>query len=104
MADPDALIRAIALWGSRSWSAQEEVQPIFIAEGGAEFAATDTVARGAIVAQHVEDHAADHGQVFRRMVAAGATGILAKLHVQYPVFGVLNGPMAAHGSGESIPI
>ena len=58
----------------------------------------------AIVAQHVEGYATNHGPVFRRVVAAGPAGILAELHVQDPVLVVFDPPMGADGHREPVPL
>ena len=42
-------IRAIALCGSRTGLAEEQTQPVVIAESGTEFAAADAVVRRAVV-------------------------------------------------------
>jgi len=77
--------RAIALCGNWTGLAEEQAQPVIIVESGAESATADAVARRAIVAQHVQRHATDQGQVFGGMVLAGLASILAELHVQDPV-------------------
>ena len=77
--------RAITLCGSWTGLAEEQAQPVIIVESGAESATADAVARRAIVAQHVQRHATDQGQVFGGMVLAGLASILAELHVQDPV-------------------
>ena len=86
--------RAIALCGSRIGLAEEQAQPVIIVEGGPEFAATDAVTRRAMMTQDIQGHATDQGQVFGGMVLAGPASILAKLHIQHPMLGVLNGSMA----------
>ncbi|MBL8253138.1 MAG: hypothetical protein ABTR54_09865 [Candidatus Competibacter sp.] len=45
---------------------EKQTQPVIRVEGGAAFAATDAIAGQAIVAQQVEGHMADQGQVFRQ--------------------------------------
>ena len=80
------------------------MQPIVIIEGGAEFTTADTVARRAVVAQHVQGHPADQSQVFHRVIVARATGIFAKLHVQDPMLLIFDAPVTAHGGREPIAI
>ena|GEM_PF-3104844 len=63
----------------------------------------DAVARRAVVAQHIQSHAADEGQVFGGMGLPGPAGILAELHVQDPVLLVFDAPVAAHDGGEPVP-
>ena len=57
----------------------------------------------AVVAQHIQSHAADEGQVFGGMGLPGPAGILAELHVQDPVLLVFDAPVAAHDGGEPVP-
>jgi len=78
------------------------MQPVIIVEGGAELAAADAVARGPLWRSTL--------RAMRRITARfsvewsfrGPAGILAELHVQPPMRGVLNRRMAAHGGGESV--
>ena len=56
------------------------------------------------MAQHVKGQAANQGQVFRRVVAAGSAGILTELHVQTPVLLIFDAPVAAHGGREPVPL
>jgi len=51
--------RAIALCVSWTGLAEEQAQAIIIVECSPEFATADAVARRAVVAQHVQGHAAD---------------------------------------------
>lgn len=57
----------------RPWLTEEQVQPVLIVEGGPEFATADAIARRAVVAQYVQGHPADQGQVFRRAIVARPT-------------------------------
>lgn len=53
------------------------------------------------MAQHVEGHTVDQGQVFRRVVAAGAASILAELDVQHPMLSVFDAPVPAYRVGKT---
>ena len=56
---------------------------VFAAMRTAELAAADTVTRRAIVAQHVEGHTANQGQVLRAVILTRSTAIFTKLDVQH---------------------
>jgi len=83
---------------------KEQAQPVSIVESGPEFAAPKAIPHRAIVAQHVQGHAADHGQIFRRVVAPCPAGIFAKLHVQDPMLLIFDAPMAADDGGKSVTL
>ena len=53
------------------------------------------------MAQHVQGHAADEGEVLSGVVVPGTAGILAKLHIQDPVLLIFDGPVAPHDGGEA---
>ena len=82
---------------------KEQAQPVSIVESGPEFAAPKAIPHRAIVAQHVQGHAADESQILGGVVVPGTAGILAKLHVQDPVLLIFDAPVAPHDGGESIP-
>ena len=96
--------RAIALWGSRGWGAQEEAQLIVIIERGPEFPTADAVARGAVMTQHIQGDATNHGQVLGRVIVARSTGLFAKLHIQDSVPLVFDAPVTARGGRKPIAI
>ena len=83
---------------------KEQAQPVIIVESGPEFAAPKAIPHWAIVAQHVQGHAADHGQIFRRVVAPCPAGIFAKLHVQDPMLLIFDAPMTADDGGKSVTL
>ena len=99
-----SLSRAIPLCGRWTGLTEEQAQPVIIVEGGPEFATADAVARRTVVAQHVQGHPADQGQVFRRVIVARPTGIFPELDVQDPMLLIFDAPVTAHCGCEPVLI
>ena len=52
------------------------------------------------MAQHVEGHTANQGQVLRAVVLTRSTGIFTELDVQHPMLLIFGAPMTANRGGE----
>ena len=65
--------------------------------GGVELFAFEAALFGAVPFQEVERQPPQRGQILGRMPHPCPASVLAALHVQHPVPGVLDGPMAPHG-------
>src|SRR5829696_578298 len=82
----------------------KDVEEVGVIPGGFQSTRFDTDAARGVSPQQVQREFADQREVCGTVADPGATGILAKRHIQHPMDLVFNSPMAAYRLGDRLGI